>query len=146
VAAQVAPRGLRRSFLDSNVLVYTDDPRDSARQRKALKLLQQHLRERTGVISLQVLQEYFSVSTGKLRLPAELAKQRIENFALLQVVEPALDDLLAAIDLHRLHSLSIWDALILRSAKVAGCSVLLTEDLQHGQTIDGVRVVNPFLS
>ncbi len=139
-------RGSRpRAFIDTNILFYTDDPRNPAKQAAAVELIKVHQRGRTGVVSLQVLQEYFSSITDKLKLAAELAKRRVEFFALLHVVEPRVDDLLAAIDIHRLHRLSFWDALIIRSAKMAGCSVLLTEDLQHGQVIDGVRVVNPFL-
>jgi predicted nucleic acid-binding protein len=92
-----------------------------------------------------VLQEYFVSATGKLKLDAELAKQRIEVFAKFYVAEPKVDDILAAIDMHLLYHLTLWDTLILRCAKQSGCSVLLTEDMQHGQIIDGVRIVNPFL-
>ncbi len=134
-----------RSFLDTNVLVYTDDPRDSAKQSVAIGIVGEHLRRRTGVVSLQVLQEYFISATGKLRMGADLAKQRTEVFAHLNVVEPTVADVLAAIDLHRIHRVSFWDALILHSAKWAGCRILLTEGMQHGQTIDGVRIVNPFI-
>ena len=55
-----------------------------------------------------------------------------------------VEDVLDAIDLHRLHQVSFWDALIVRAAKEGGCSVLYSEDLQDGRTIDGVRIVNPF--
>ncbi|HLO07161.1 MAG TPA: hypothetical protein VK198_11000, partial [Terriglobales bacterium] len=61
------------------------------------------------------------------------------------VAAPDVADILAAIDLHRLHGFSFWDALILRSAKQAGCGVLLSETFQQSREIDGVRVVNPFL-
>jgi predicted nucleic acid-binding protein len=70
-----------RTFLDTNILVYSDDPRDSAKQQTALNLIKVNLRLRTGVLSLQVLQEYFVSATGKLKLSAELAKQRVEVFA-----------------------------------------------------------------
>jgi predicted nucleic acid-binding protein len=60
------------------------------------------------------------------------------------VAVPNVADILAAIDLHRLHGFSFWDALILRAAKQAGCSVLLSEDLQEAREIDGIRIVNPF--
>jgi predicted nucleic acid-binding protein len=136
---------LPRSFLDTNVLVYSDDPRDPAKQTTAIDLVQDHLRQRTGVVSLQVLQEYFVSATGKLKLDAELAKRRVEFFARFHVAEPNVGDILAAIDLHRLHGISLWDSLILRCAKQAGCSVLLTEDMQHGQVFDGLKIVNPFL-
>jgi len=134
-----------RSFLDTNVLVYSDDPRDPAKQAKALELITDHLRWRTGVVSLQVLQEYFVSATGKLKLDSELAKGRVEFFARFHVAEPTVGDILAAIDLHRLYSISLWDTLILRCAKQSGCRVLLSEDMQHGQVIDGVKIVNPFL-
>lgn len=146
VASQVTLRGsILRSFLDTNILVYTDDPRDSAKQSRALGLVKDHLRLRTGVISLQVLQEYFTTVTGKLRMDPGLAKRRVESFAKMDVVEPDVGDVLAAIDLHRLHNFSYWDAFVVHCARRAGCRQLLTEDMQHGRVIDGVRIVNPFL-
>ncbi|HUD15277.1 MAG TPA: PIN domain-containing protein [Terracidiphilus sp.] len=134
-----------RTFLDTNVLAYSDDPRDPAKQQTALNLIKVHLRERTGVVSLQVLQEYFDAATRKLKLNAELAKQRVQVFAKFHVAEPTVIDILAAIDIHRLHSFSFWDALIVLMAKQAGCRVLLSEDMQNGREIDGVKIVNPFL-
>lgn len=134
-----------RSFIDTNILVYTDDPRDFAKQAAAVRTVASHLACQSGVVSLPVLQEYFTVATGKLRVAAEIAKGRVERFAKLNVVAPDLTDVLAAIDLHRLTRLSYWDALVIRCAKQGGCSVLLTEDMQHGQVIEGVRIVNPFL-
>jgi predicted nucleic acid-binding protein len=74
----------------------------------------------------------------------DIARRKIELIARLDVVPVQLDLVLGAIDLHRLHSISFWDALIVRCASAAGCTRLLTEDLQHGQLIDGVRVENPF--
>jgi predicted nucleic acid-binding protein len=146
VAAQVSPGGRApRTFLDTNVLVYSDDPRDPLKHQKAIDLIKHHLSQRTGAVSTQVLQEYFVNATGKLKLDPDLAKRRVEVFAKFQVTEPAVADVLLAIDLHRLHGLSFWDSLILQSAKQSGCRVLLSEDMQHGQVIDGMRIVNPFL-
>ena len=146
MAPEMSVRGrASRAFLDTNVLVYSDDPRYQAKRATALDLVQDHLRSRTGVVSLQVLQEYFVSATGKLKLDSELARQRVEVFAKFHVAEPAVSDILAAIDLHRLHGFSYWDAIVIRSASRSGCSILLTEDMQHGREIDGVRIVNPFL-
>lgn len=136
---------LPRTFLDTNVLVYCDDESEPAKQQRALEVLDEHTRARTGVVSLQVLQEYFVTACRKLGLDAGSARRKVEIFAMLDVAEPKVNDILAAIDLHRLHGFSYWDALVLRMAKQAGCSVILTEDMQHGQMIDGVRIVNPFL-
>jgi predicted nucleic acid-binding protein len=97
------------------------------------------------VVSLQVLQEYFVTVTRKLSLEAGFARNKVEIFSKFNVAAPAVDDILAAIDLHRLHGFSYWDALVLRMARQSGCRVVLSEDMQHGQAIDGVRIVNPFL-
>ncbi len=133
-----------RSFFDTNVLVYADDKAAPAKQRRALELVADHRRAGTGVVSLQVLQEYFVTVTRKLQVDARIARRKVELLAEFDVAAPELADILAAIDLHRLHGLSFWDALIVRSAKQAGCSVLLTEDFRHGREMEGIRIINPF--
>lgn len=133
-----------RSFFDTNVLVYTDDRSSPTKQQRAIELIAQHRHGGTGVLSLQVLQEYFVTVTRKLRVDPQAARRKVELLAEFDVAAPGVADILAAIDLHRLHELSFWDALILRSANQAGCRVLFSEDLQEGREIDGVRVVNPF--
>ena len=133
-----------RSFLDTNVLVYTDDKATPAKQRIALDLVAAHRRASTGVISLQVLQEYFVTITRKLHVDPQIARRKVELLAEFDVAAPDVADILAAIDLQRLHGFSFWDALVLRSAKQAGCTVLLSEDMQDTREIDGVRIVNPF--
>ena len=135
----------KRVFLDSNILLYCEDSANPSKQKRALELLLEHQQRKTGVVSVQVLQEFFVNATRKLGIDAALARQKIEIYSRFDVVEPSVADVLSAIDLHRLRVISYWDALIVRCAKQAGCRVLLTEDLQHGQVIDGVRVVNPFL-
>jgi len=132
-----------RSFFDTNVLIYADDKADPAKQQRALDLVAEHRRGRTGVVSLQVLQEYFVTVTRKLQVDARVARRKVELLAEFDVVIPEVVDILAAIDLHRLHGFSFWDALILRAAKQAGCSVLFSEDMQGEREIDGVQIVNP---
>jgi predicted nucleic acid-binding protein len=132
-----------RSFFDTNVLVYADDAAAPAKQRRAINLIAEHRRARTGVLSLQVLQEYFVTVTRKLHVDAAIARRKVELLAEFDVAAPEVSDILAAIDLHRLHGFSFWDALILRAAKQAGCSVLFSEDMQQAREIDGVRIVNP---
>jgi predicted nucleic acid-binding protein len=146
VASEVTPSArTSRAFLDTNVLVYADDAKFPAKQLKAVELIEHHLRLRTGVISIQVLQEYFTAVLRKLNLDAGLAKRKILVYAKFHVAEPKVNTVLSAIDLHRIHGISFWDASILQSAKETGCTVLLTEDLQHGQVFEGVKIVNPFL-
>jgi predicted nucleic acid-binding protein len=133
-----------RSFFDTNVLVYADDKSVPAKQRKALDLVAEHRRARTGVVSLQVLQEYFVTVTWKLRVEPSIARRKVELLAEFDVAAPEVGDILAAIDLHRLHGFSFWDALVLRAAKQAGCSVLFSEDMQDAREVDGLKIVNPF--
>jgi predicted nucleic acid-binding protein len=134
-----------RSFFDTNVLVYADDKAAPAKQRRALELVAEHRRAGTGVVSLDVLQEYFVTVTRKLGVDARIVRRKVELLAEFDVAAPDVADILAAIDLHRLHGFSFWDALVLRAAKQSGCSVLLSEDFQESREVDGVRVVNPFL-
>ncbi len=133
-----------RSFFDTNILVYADDKRAAAKQNRAIDLVAEHRRNGTGVVSLQVLQEYFVTVTRKLNVDSRLARRKVEILSEFDVVVPEVADILAAIDLHRLYAFSFWDALVLRSAQQAGCSVLLSEDFQHDRTVDGIQVVNPF--
>jgi predicted nucleic acid-binding protein len=137
--------GSSRAFLDTNILLYGDDLAHAAKQQRALELILEHKAQHTGVVSLQVLQEYFVNATRKLGLDPGLARQKVETYCRFDVVEPVAADILAAIDFHRLHRISYWDALVLHCARKAGCRVLLSEDMQHGQEFDGVRIVNPFL-
>lgn len=134
-----------RTFLDTNILVYGDDRAEPAKQRTALDLIGAHRQQRTGVVSLQILQEYFVAATKKLKLDPTIARNKVEIYSKFQVAEPTVSDILAAIDIHRLHGFSYYDALVLRMAKQTGCRVLLSEDMQHGQVVDSVRIVNPFL-
>ena len=135
-----------RSFFDTNILVYADDKDTPAKkQRRAADLITEHRRFATGVVSAQVLQEYFVTITRKLGEDARAARRKVELFAEFEVVITSVADILAAIDLHLIHGFSFWDGLIVRCAKQAGCSVLLTEDMQNKREIDGVRIVNPFL-
>jgi predicted nucleic acid-binding protein len=134
-----------RTFFDTNILIYADDQATPAKRRRALKLVAEHRLSRTGVVSLQVLQEYFVTVTRKLGVDAAIARRKVELIAEFDVASPDVLDILAAIDLHRLHGIRFWDALIVRSAKQSGCGVLLSEDMQNAREIDGVEIVNPFL-
>lgn len=133
-----------RSFFDSNILVYTDDADAPAKQARSLELVAEARLSRTGVVSTQALAEYYSAATRKLKVAPDIARRKLELFGHLSLVLIALDDLLAAADLARLHQLSFWDALIVRAALQANCRVLLSEDMQHDRRINGLRIVNPF--
>lgn len=133
-----------RSFLDTSVLVYSDDRASGKKQAVARDLIRRGIRSGKAVLSTQVLQEYFVSAVRKLGIPARTARRKVSLYGTRPVIVVQLDLITQAIDLHLLHQVSFWDALVIRAAREGGCRVLYTEDLQHGQDFDGVRVENPF--
>jgi predicted nucleic acid-binding protein len=134
-----------RVFLDTNVLLYADDADAGIKRDRAQSLIGAALRSGNGVLSTQILQEYFVNATRKLGLEAAQARERIEVFRSFDIITVREEHILGAIDLHRLQSFSFWDALVLKTAAESGCERLLTEDLQHGQRVESLSVENPFL-
>jgi len=133
-----------RSFIDTNVLVYAEASDAPERQRVALDLLKRLFQTSNGVLSTQVLQEYCNVAVKKLKLPTQYIRAQLamyEQFEIVQVTPSIIHD---GLDLHQTRSLSFYDAVVVASAQAAGCSVLFSEDMNAGETIDGVRIVNPF--
>jgi predicted nucleic acid-binding protein len=135
-----------KTFLDSNVLVYSADesPAEKAKHDRAIELLSAHPEEL--VVSTQVLQEFYVVTTRKLKTPLseERAARAVRGLTKLDVVGVDTPLVLAAVDTSRLVQLSFRDALIIEAASRAGCERVLSEDLNATQVIRGVRVENPF--
>ena len=134
-----------RSFLDTNILVYADDHSSAVKQTKAQNLIAEGRRSGNAVLSTQILQEYFVATTRKLGVPADIASAKIAIYSRFPLAIIDSEDILAAIDLHRLHQFSLWDALVIRAALQMKCRILYTEDLQHERRIDGLTIVNPFV-
>jgi predicted nucleic acid-binding protein len=133
-----------RFFLDTNIVAYADDLDAPGKQAVALDLLGRAYAESAGVISLQVLQEYFVTATRKRGVAPADARRKVELLARLETVRLDGTDVLAAIDLQGLHGLSFWDALIIQAALLARCGILYSEDLQHGFRLGSLQIVNPF--
>ena len=135
-----------RSLLDTNILVYADAADDPAKQRRAVELITGLRASGSAVLSTQVLQEYVNVALRKLRLPHALIRDRLNFYRRFDVVPASADLIAGALDLHLLHSLSFYDALVVQAAVASGCQRLLSEDMQHGATFRGVLIENPFLA
>lgn len=138
---------MSRSFFDTNVLLYLFDDSVPEKKARAQEVFSEEVEAGRAVLSTQVLQEFYVNVTRKLAepLPPEVAEAQVEDFARLPLVRVDEAMILAAIGRHRSMSFSFWDALILEAALRCGADRLLTEDLQHGQKIEGLRVENPFL-
>ena len=133
-------------FFDTNILVYAFDKDDPKRQDIAAALLDENLKLGRATMSLQVLQEFFVVTTSKIKSPLTpaMARALVCDFLHHRVVEPSAVHLLKAIDISMAHRLSFWDGLILAAASEAGCRYLYSDDLQHGAKLAGVEIINPF--
>ena len=134
------------NFIDTNILVYAYDSNDPVKQEYAQQLLRNCISDDTAVLSAQVLSEFFTVVTKRIPNPlsTEEAEQVLDILGILPVVEIDYRLVRRAIDLHRLYGISYWDSLIVAAAHRAGCKQILTEDLNAGQSYQGVLVVNPF--
>jgi predicted nucleic acid-binding protein len=136
-------------FLDTNVFIYAiDTSLDLKEKREAARhLIKEHIRKETGVISIQVLQEFYHVSTHKIQVPisTEQALEYLHYMAVLDTVHPDFSMLVTAVHLHKRLKLSFWDGLIVQAAAAANCSLLLSEDLQDGLKVDNLIIKNPFI-
>lgn len=135
-------------FVDTNIFVYSRDASEKLKQPHAIKCLEKLWREQTGVISTQVLNEYYVTVTNKLK-PGMTQKDAWEDVCALMAWAPV------PIDISVLHQaklieekycVSWWDAMIIAAAKIGGCKIIYSEDLANGQTVAGVKIVNPFLN
>ncbi len=133
-----------RSLLDTNVLVYADSADAPVKQLRAIALIRGLRASGEAVLSTQVLQEFVNVALRKLRLPPPLIRERLAFYRRFDLVQNTPDLIAGALDLHVLHGLSFYDALIVQAASASGCPRLLSEDLQDGAVIAGVRIENPF--
>jgi predicted nucleic acid-binding protein len=134
-------------FFDSNVLIYIHDQRFPYKRDTARRIYLRHLYQKSIVISTQVLQEFYTILTNKIKhVPPKQAEALTAHLAELHVVSIQPSHVLEAIRLHVRYKLSFWDSLILTAAKAAKASLVLSENLCHGQTYDGVRVENPFVT
>jgi len=135
------------TFFDSHVLLYMFDKASPPKQRTARALVENALRDGNACISYQVVQEVLNVLTGKAAPPISAGEAtHLLAFTLepLWRVQPSADPLRSCLSLQARYGYSFYDSMILAAALAAGCSTLLTEDLQHGQRIEGLTIRNPF--
>jgi predicted nucleic acid-binding protein len=135
------------TFVDTNVLVYAHDRADPVKQATATAVLEELWASREGCLSTQVLQEFYVVATRKFDPPMSrnAAREIVSLYGVWPLVSVDLPLILLASDLEQRHRLSFWDALIVEAAQRAGATRVVTEDLQHGRRLAGLRIENPFL-
>ena len=132
-------------FVDTNILMYAHDTSAGAKHERAKALLEDLWRQRSGVVSTQVLQELCVNLRRKAGHPVDLrtAREIIADYLSWDVVTNTGESILEALQLEEHYQISFWDALVVQAAEACGAAVLYSEDLSDGQTYRGVRVVNP---
>ena len=135
-----------RTFVDTNVLLYAHDAGNTLKQPIARALLEELWSDRSGVLSTQVLQEFYVVATRKFEPPMHRteARELVGLYATWSVVQVDVEMILDAAALEANAKLSFWDALIVEAARRAGAMRLVSEDLQAGRQIAGIAIENPF--
>jgi predicted nucleic acid-binding protein len=136
-----------KAFVDTNVLVYAHDRGAGARHLVARALLERLWGEHSGVLSTQVVQEFYVNVRRKARHPISAAEaaRLVEDYLTWEVIVNDAEAIRQAFEVERRYRLQFWDALIVQAANVAGADVLYSEDLRHGQVYGTVELVNPFV-
>jgi predicted nucleic acid-binding protein len=132
-------------FIDTNIIVYSIDQHDYQKMDKARLFLKNVKESSIGVLSTQVMQEFYVASTKKMNADPVVIKGILTRLANFEVISITPELIFSAIDCSILNRLSFWDALIIAAAASANCKEVWTEDLNHDQVILGVRIHNPFL-
>ena len=134
-----------RTFVDTNVLIYAHDSDAGRKHEIAKNVLRELWSEREGVLSMQVLQEFYVNVTRKIAtpLPKAVARTIVDSYR-SWCMQTTTEEIANAFRIEDEANLGFWDALVVASASKSGAVRLVSEDLNAGQTILGVRVENPF--
>jgi predicted nucleic acid-binding protein len=132
-------------FIDTNILIYGQEPAAGAKHNRAVELLARLFEDGCGALSIQVLSEFYSVATRKLAMTSEEAEEVIRDLGVWTIHRPGHADILQAIGLQHKFQVSWWDALVLNSATELDCSVLWSEDFSDGRKYGSVTARNPFV-
>jgi predicted nucleic acid-binding protein len=133
-------------FIDTNIFVYTLDQHDKNKQKIARKTVKSIVENENAVISTQILQEFYAICTTKLQLEPLRVKGYVHNYnENLEVVQNNSEIIERGIDISIISQISFWDALLIAAAEYSKCIEIITEDLNDGQIINGIRIRNPFI-
>ena len=134
-------------FVDTNIMIYAHDLNAGAKHIGALTIMETLWQQQTGVISTQVLQEFYVNVTRKITKPLPPAKARsiVENYLAWHIESNSLEAILLSSEIAERYMLSFWDAFIITAARNAQAEKIITEDLNSGQIIEGILIENPFI-
>lgn len=137
---------MKRIFIDTNIVVYANDSRDTEKQKRAIGIITNLLKTQEGVVSTQVLQEYAYVAIAKLRQRVEIVLRQLKILETFEVVNQSPELIRRAVEIMQAYKISFWDSCIISNAEQANCSQIYSEDLNPGQFYSGIKIVNPFIA
>ncbi|MGD2184523.1 MAG: PIN domain-containing protein [Desulfobacterales bacterium] len=134
-------------FIDTNIIIYAHDLDSGPKHDIAAIIIANLWEEKSGIISTQVLQEFYVNVTRKIATPLSLAQARgvIENYLVWHVEFNGPETILLASEIEERYNLSFWDSMIVAAARNAEAEKILTEDLNPGQIVEGILIENPFI-
>ena len=135
----------QKVFIDTNIFLYSFDISEPVKRVTAMRTINNLNERQTVVISTQVMQEFYHNFTRKRNAHHMIAEEVTRGMTRFEVTTTRPQDVLEAIRISQADQISFWDALIIAAAVKTNCSELYTEDLNNGQVIQGVKVVNPFV-
>ncbi len=136
-----------RTFIDTNILIYAHDVDAQSKHERAKALLQELWEERRGVLSTQVLQEFYVNATRKILHPLSKQSARlVVSSYFVWCIETTPAEIATAFRIEDEYQIGFWDALIVASALKSGASTIVSEDLNAGQRVAGIHIENPFVA
>ena len=135
---------MNKEFLDTNIIIYANDSRDTEKQAIAIAIISSHIKLGTGVISTQVLQEYAHVALNKLQQRQDIILRQLVLLEELEVIQQTPALIRRSVELKATYQINFWDACIISAAEYAKCNAVISEDLNNGQFYSGMKLKNPF--
>jgi predicted nucleic acid-binding protein len=132
-------------FIDTNIIIYANDKRDVAKQKKAIGIITSLMKNRNGTISTQVLQEYAYMSLNKLKQSQDVVLRQLKLLESFEVVNQSADQIRRAVEIMHLYNIGFWDACIISNAENANCIEIYSENLNTGQFYSGIQIINPLV-
>ena len=133
-----------KAFVDTNLFLYAIDPLNPTKRSRAQQVVEQLAASGQGVVSTQVINEFCVNAIKKLGREEAEVKKLLDVYDDFEVVSHSLSMACDGLDICNSTQLNFWDAILIAAARSANCSILYTEDLGHGQSIQGIKMVNPF--
>ncbi|MCH8977762.1 MAG: PIN domain-containing protein [Armatimonadetes bacterium] len=133
-----------KAFVDTNLFLYAIDPQEKTKRKKAQQVVESLVAGGQGVVSTQVINEFCVNAIRKLGRGEAQVKKLLNVFDDFEIVSHNLSMIREGLDICGSTGLNYWDAILIAAARSAKCATLYTEDMSHGQSVAGVKIVNPF--